>query len=116
MQGAVLTPFKNLIGSDVSFRSRAGTSKTHRSNLASLIPSIIILILSLVALVAGSINLSRVVTAPGVMSICLVIYNVVPHCLLILYWNFGPGSLLSKCCRVGMLTTGVCSCTCVGPG
>jgi Glycosyl hydrolase family 9 len=63
-------------------------------------PSLALTLLSIVAFIAGFINFNVNVNAPKAIALCWVVYNVVPHALLLAYSRYGPGIILHGLCNV----------------
>lgn len=66
-------------------------------SLKEIGPSLLIVVLSLLAFAAGLTDFNVNVNAPKAIALCWVLFNVVPHLLLILYARFGAGKVRSCC-------------------
>lgn len=98
LKAATLTPAKVAIGPNTSFKGRPWSDAIAVRNLVCMAWPIVFVLLSIIAFSGGVHHLISSVTLPAVLSVCLVVINVVPHLLLLLRWNFGPGSLLARAC------------------
>lgn len=104
LKAATLVPLKAALGRHVSFKPRGGTSSLSARNFACLRWPVVLVLLQLIAGIGGLINLREVITAPAVLSLCMLLYSIVPPLLVICAWNFRQGQLLSRLCSLGMLT------------
>lgn len=96
-------PLKAAIGPGTSFRSRTWSDAVPARNVKALIWPIIFIVLSLMAFIGGCIHLRKVINLPIVLSLCLVVVNLVPPLLVLLHWNFGQGTLLTRAASLLML-------------
>ena len=59
-------------------------------------PSTLLVVLSLIAFICGLVDFNVNVNAPKAIALCWVIYNIVPHALLLIYSRWGAGALSSR--------------------
>ena len=103
LKASTLIPTKALLGTGTSFRSRSWSTAAPIRNVKAMLLPLAIIILSLVAFVGGCLHLRTNINLPTVLSLCAVAINFVPPFLLLLFWTFGPGRLLSRACTFFML-------------
>jgi hypothetical protein len=94
---------KSAIGPGTSFRSRTWTYNIPVRNIKSLVWPFVFTVLSVIAFIGGCIHLRRVINLPNVLSLCLIVVNLAPQLLLLLHWNFGQGTLLTRAASLLML-------------
>lgn len=61
-----------------------------------------LLLLSMMAFIAGLINFNVNVNAPKAIALCWVIFNSIPHIILLTYARIGPGKRLVWVCSLLM--------------
>jgi endoglucanase len=104
LKAAVTSPYKAFAGKGLTFKATAKGSSAARSGvIASLWPSALLLALSLMALIVGLLDFDVRVNAPKALAMCWVVYNALPHALVLMHAAVGQGSLLTRACRVSML-------------
>jgi hypothetical protein len=79
-------------------RHVAGSQKL-TVTLKEIGPSLLLTLLSLIAFLAGVSNFDINVNAPKAIALSWVIYNIVPHVLLLTYARFGSGRILHFACN-----------------
>ena len=82
---------------DAARHPRAGAQKASVS-LKEIGPSLLIVLLSLLAFIFGLSDFDINVNAPKAIALCWVLYNIVPHVLLLTYARFGSGKILHLAC------------------
>lgn len=108
LKAAVTSPYKALAGKGLTFKATAKGSGAARSGvIASLWPSALLLVLSLMALIVGLLDFDVRVNAPKALAMCWVVYNALPHGLVLMHAAVGQGALLTRACRVSMLLSAV---------
>ena len=81
-------------------RLQCAGSHKGAATLKEIGPSLVIVLLSLVALAAGLHGFDVNVNAPKAIALCWVLYNLVPHALLLIYAAFGAGRALARACTI----------------
>jgi Glycosyl hydrolase family 9 len=79
-----------------------GCAGSHKqgATLKEIGPSLLLTLLSLLAFAAGLVGFNVHVNAPKAIALCWVLYNFVPHALLLIYTAFGPGRMLRRACSI----------------
>ena len=72
-------------------------------SLKEIGPSLLIVLLSLLAFICGLTDFNVNVNAPKAIALCWVLFNLVPHLLLIVYARFGSGKVRAACAPVLLL-------------
>jgi hypothetical protein len=75
----------------------AGARKANVS-LKEIGPSLLIVLVSLLAFICGIADFDVNENAPKAIALCWVLYNIVPHLLLLTYARFGVGKVLHHMC------------------
>lgn len=102
-----LIPLKAAIGPGTSFRSRSWSDLAPARNVKALRWPLVFVLLSIIAFIGGCIHLREVINLPTVLSLCLVIINLAPPMLMLCYWNFGQGMLLTRLSTLFMVLSGI---------
>lgn len=104
LKASLFTPLKSCIGRGLTFKStQKGSGHGSNASLKELGPSMLIVLLSLIAMVVGFYDFNIHVNAPKAIALCWVFYNIMPHSLLLIYARFGQGTLLTRVCQCFML-------------
>jgi Glycosyl hydrolase family 9 len=72
-------------------------------------PSLTLVALSLLAFVCGLVNFNVDVNAPKAIALCWVLYNAVPHALVLVYVRFGAGAVLHRACAISCVAQSLIS-------
>lgn len=102
LKGATFVPLKRALGAGTSFRSRSWSAEVPIRNVKAVILPFLFVVASLVAFVGGALELENIINLPTVLSLCLILINIAPPALLVLYWIFSSGRLLSRLCTFFM--------------
>lgn len=106
-KASLLIPLKAAIGPGTSFRSRSWSDLAPARNIKALRWPFVLLILSIIAFIGGCVHLREVINLPTVLSLCLIVINIAPPLLIISYWNFGQGMLLTRLSTLLMVLSGI---------
>lgn len=105
LKASILTPMKQVFGrGGATFKATAkGGGKASSATLKEIGPSILLTLGCLIAFIAGLSDFNANVNAPKAIALCWVVYNSIPHLLLLIYARFGPGRVLKGACKVFMV-------------
>jgi len=110
LKAALTSPYKALAGRGLAFKATAkGSRLAAAATFRELWPSAALVLLSLVAFVAGLVTFDIRVNAPKALALCWLVYNALPHVLLLMYAAVGGGVALTRACRGAMVVS-----TCAG--
>ena len=110
LKAAILTPPKSVWRKGVTFKAtKKGGSGASNAALKEMWPSLAIFGVSVASLVLGLIGFSVDANAPRAIALCWVVYNTVPHFLLIAYAHVGQGPSLTFLCKACMMLSFVAS-------
>lgn len=99
-KAAFQTPFKQCLGRGLTFKATSKGRGKRSVTLKEIGPSMLIVLLSLLAFITGLTDFNVNVNAPKAIALCWVLYNVVPHALLLIYARFGSSGVLRWACNV----------------
>jgi cellulose synthase/poly-beta-1,6-N-acetylglucosamine synthase-like glycosyltransferase len=103
LKAAILTPPKAVWKRGVTFKAtKKGGGAASNAALKELWPSLAITGTSVASLVLGLVGFSVDANAPRAIALCWVVYNTVPHILLIAYAHVGQGPSLTLLCKACM--------------
>lgn len=97
-KAALLTPFKQIAGKGLTFKSTSKGAQRSSVSLKEIGPSLLLVLLSVLAFLCGIVDFNINVNAPKAIALCWVLYNIVPHLLLLTYARFGSGAVLRFMC------------------
>jgi hypothetical protein len=97
-KAALFTPFKQLGGKGLTFKATSKGGGRASVSLKEIGPSLLLVVLSVIAFIFGIWNFDINVNAPKAIALLWVLYNVVPHLLLLVYARFGNGGVLKLAC------------------
>jgi hypothetical protein len=108
-KAALFTPFKQLAGKGMTFKSTSKGGRRSSVSLKEIGPSLLLTMASLFAFICGLTDFNVNVNAPKAIALCWVLYNIVPHVLLLVYSRFGSGNILRYACNALMVTQSIIS-------
>lgn len=97
-KAALFTPMKQLGGKGLTFKATSKGSSKSSVSLKEIGPSLLLVLLSLLAFICGIWDFDINVNAPKAIALLWVLYNIVPHLLLLVYARFGNGGVLKFSC------------------
>jgi Glycosyl hydrolase family 9 len=114
-KAALFTPIKQLGGKGLTFKATSKGGAKQAVTLKEIGPSLLLVFLSLVSLLFGLVGVGGRgsfdinVNAPKAIALLWVLYNMVPHVLLLTYARFGKGGMLRFMCSFLMYLQSVVS-------
>ena len=108
-KAALFTPMKQLGGKGLTFKATSKGGAKSSVSLKEIGPSLLLVVLSVLAFICGIWDFNVNVNAPKAIALLWVIYNVVPHTLLIVYARFGNGGVLKFSCTFLMYAQSIVS-------
>jgi hypothetical protein len=105
LKASILTPIKSMLGRTMVFKTTLKGAAARNASLKVLGPSLVLVLINSVALLLGLINFNVAVNAAQGISLCWLVFNIVPHANLLFYSAFGPGKFMVRWCRIGMFIT-----------
>lgn len=97
-KAAMLTPFKQIAGKGLTFKSTSKGAQRSSISLKEIGPSLLLVLLSILAFLCGIVDFNINVNAPKAIALCWVLYNIVSHLLLLTYARFGSSAVLRFMC------------------
>ena len=108
-KAALLTPFKQIAGKGLTFKSTSKGAQRSSVSLKEIGPSLLLVLLSILAFLCGIVDFDINVNAPKAIALCWVLYNIVPHLLLLTYARFGSSAVLRFMCTFMLYTQSLIS-------
>lgn len=105
LKASFLTPVKQVLGQTMEFKTTLKGGNNGGFNLRTFGPALIITILNIVTFSVGLATLDTNINAAKSISLCWIVFNTVPHLLLLLNGYFGPGLIMVCICKVSMFVT-----------
>lgn len=108
-KAALFTPMKQLRGQGLAFKATSKGGSKASVSLKEIGPSLLLVCLSLLAFICGIWDFDINVNAPKAIALAWVIYNIVPHLLLLVFARFGNGGVLKFSCTFLMYVQSIVS-------
>ena len=102
LKAALFTPIKSCLGQGLTFKSTQKGGMAASASFKELGPSSFLVLMSLMALIVGFLDFNVNVNAPKAIALCWVVFNMIPHTLLLIYASRGQGTFLNFTCKVFM--------------
>jgi hypothetical protein len=101
------TPIKQILGQTMEFKTTLKGTSSGGFEFKVYGMAIIILAINATTFIIGIVTLDAQINAAKGISLCWIVFNSVPHALLLLNAYWGPGVIMSIVCKGAMLLTNV---------
>jgi hypothetical protein len=105
LKNSFLTPIKQVLGQTMEFKTTLKGGNNGGFNFRTFGPALLITVLNIVTFSVGLATLDKNINAAKSISLCWIVFNTVPHLLLLLNGYFGPGLLMVGICKICMFVT-----------
>ena len=105
LKASFFTPVKQLLGQTMEFKTTLKGGNSSNFSLRTFGPAIIIVVLNIVTFSVGLARFDVNINAAKSISLCWIVFNTLPHLVLLLHAYWGPGVLLVTFCKLFMLLT-----------
>ena len=101
-KASFLTPVKQVLGQTMEFKTTLKGANNSGFSLRTFGPAVLLFIINVVTFVAGALSLDANINAAKGISMAWIVFNTIPHLMLLLYAYFGPGQIMVILCRLFM--------------
>lgn len=105
LKNSFLTPIKQVLGQTMEFKTTLKGSNASGFSLRTFGPAILIVILNVATFSVGLSSIDANINAAKGISMCWIVFNTVPHLMLLLHAYLGPGYVMVAFCKLFLLLT-----------